>query len=141
MKCSTTCRSAFSAGRKSFRTSGLASSSGGVPPMETSHFRKSSSDSSLLFGVLSICHGETGEGPKTRKQIREESTRTERNRPHDMKSLLELLVITPVSKQSKRLLLQHRQQHTDDLVHDLLHVLKEGLSGSALSARQLHSKH
>lgn len=50
-------------------------------------------------------------------------------------------MIIPVAKKSKRLLCQYRQQRSNNFIHNLLHAVKEGLLGSALSAREFHSKH
>lgn len=52
-----------------------------------------------------------------------------------------VVVVPPVAKESKRLLFQERQQRSNNLVHNLLHAVEEGLLGSALSARQSDSNH
>lgn len=49
--------------------------------------------------------------------------------------------ISPVAKQGKRLLLQFWQQHANNFIYNLLHVLKEWLFGPTLSAREFDSKH
>lgn len=49
--------------------------------------------------------------------------------------------ISPVAKQGKRLVFQFWQQHANNFIDNLLHVLKEGLFGSTLSAREFDSKH